>query len=244
MQLTPCLSLQGCRQREVGFPASTRHDLPEGRVGERSFAFGDENVRRLRVAARHLPEGADLRGVQRVGAGGAVLASPHVQQAPLEVDLFPAEADEFTHPEAVPEGQQDHGGVAGSMPANLSRRTAKQVNLGLGEVLAGAKFRVGSLGRWRGWHTLLLSRKQWLVLPASAAGNAAGIMRLYLNSPVNTCLRESSGRVPDGVSLRLRYLKAYSGVMPVELDESEGQLSRWNTLPYACCTGMPLKVIS
>lgn len=141
------------RERQTGLPPGSRHDLPEGGIGEGTFAFGDERVRCLWIKPCDFPQGADLRRVQGVGAGGTVLSPTHVQQALLEVDLVPAEADKFAHSQPVPVGDEDHGAVPLPMPAGFPRRIANELDLGLGEVLAGTKLCVRSFTWWGGRHT-------------------------------------------------------------------------------------------
>src|SRR5258706_389440 len=53
-----------------------------------------------------------------------------------QVDLFPAKRTQFRHPQSMPEGQEDHGGVAVSVAIVVSR-LHKPLNLALGEVFTG-----------------------------------------------------------------------------------------------------------
>ena len=61
----------------------------------------------------------------------------------VEVDLIPAQVDQLTDPQAVPIGDEDHGGVAVT-PAVLAGRLDQLLDLGLGQVLAGPQFGVGT----------------------------------------------------------------------------------------------------
>ena len=51
-----------------------------------------------------------------MGAGGAVLDPADVQHRAGEVDLVPAQVADLGRAQSMPEGQQDHGGVAVAVP--------------------------------------------------------------------------------------------------------------------------------
>jgi hypothetical protein len=60
--------------------ARASEDLPHGRIGQRSPAFGREYVGRRRVIALKAPEGAQLRAPDRVCGRYAVLEPGDVQE--------------------------------------------------------------------------------------------------------------------------------------------------------------------
>jgi hypothetical protein len=66
-----------------------------------------------------------------------------VQGGGGEVDLVPAQVDQFRHPKAMPPRHQDHGAVAVA-PAVALRRLDELLHLGRGEVLAAAQLGVGA----------------------------------------------------------------------------------------------------
>ena len=74
--------------------------------------------------------------------GRALLDPAHVQRGRGELDLVPAQVHQLGGPQAVPVGHQDHRGVAVA-PAVLPGRVHQPLDLGLGQVLAGAQLAVG-----------------------------------------------------------------------------------------------------
>ena len=69
-------------------------------------------------------------------ARGAVLDPADVEDGAVEVDLVPAKVADLGSPQAVPVGQQDHGGVAVTVavaPGGLDQR----LDLVGGQVLPG-----------------------------------------------------------------------------------------------------------
>jgi hypothetical protein len=59
--------------------------------------------------------------LDRVCARRAVLDPADVQHGAGEVDLVPAQVADLGRPEAMPEGEQDHGGVAVTVAVALGR---------------------------------------------------------------------------------------------------------------------------
>src|SRR5215831_11190253 len=77
-------------------------------IGQRSFALGEKDVRGLACQALEFPQSANLSAGERVRAGDPVLDSSHVQKALIEIELIPAQVDEFGHAQAVPVGEENH----------------------------------------------------------------------------------------------------------------------------------------
>src|SRR5262249_12384778 len=72
----------------------------------------------------------------------ALFDSADVQDGVFEVDLLPAQVHQLGGPQTMPEGQQDHGGVA-MAPAVVSGGLNQPLDLALGQVLAGP---IGGVG--------------------------------------------------------------------------------------------------
>src|SRR5262249_24068889 len=74
--------------------------------------------------------------------GSALLNPADVQHGVFEVDLLPAQVHQLGGPQTMPEGQQDHGGVA-MAPAVVPGSLNQPLDLALGQVLAGT---IGGMG--------------------------------------------------------------------------------------------------
>jgi len=89
-------------------------------------------VGRGAVLALQSAQSPQLSPGQGMGRRGARLGPAHVQDAHLEIDLFPAQVRQLGRPEAVAEGQEDHGCVP------VARgRLDQPLDLARGEVLPG-----------------------------------------------------------------------------------------------------------
>src|SRR5262249_25552143 len=91
----------------------------------------------------------------RMCAWGALFDPTDMQRASPEVHLIPAQVRQFRRPQAVPVGYQGHGGVP-APPTVLPRRVHQPLDLGLGQVLAGAQLAVrgplrGNCSVYGGW---------------------------------------------------------------------------------------------
>lgn len=73
-----------------------------------------------------------------------VLRSADVQQGGGQIDLFPPQANELRHPEAMPIGQKEERRIPGAVPARLSGGLDEPFGLGRGEILPGARLAVGT----------------------------------------------------------------------------------------------------
>jgi hypothetical protein len=71
----------------------------------------------------------------------SILDPANVQSGGIEIDLLPAQVDNFGCPQAMPIGNEDHRRV--SVTVSVAFRCLNELlNLGLGQVLAAAKFAV------------------------------------------------------------------------------------------------------
>jgi hypothetical protein len=77
-------------------------------------------------------------------AGSALLDPADVQGGRSEVHLLPAEVHQLGYPEAVPVGDEDHGGIPVAPPVAL-RRFHEPLDLGLG---LGEAFPACAARRW------------------------------------------------------------------------------------------------
>ena len=129
-----------------GFASSLDH-AREASGGEGRPALAGEDERRgwillpLQPAQRPQLVATDWMGRRR-----ALLDPADMQGRGVEVDLIRAKVGEFRHTQAVPEGHQDHGGVAMS-PAVFPGGLDQPFDLGLGQVFPGPVVRIGSPGR-------------------------------------------------------------------------------------------------
>ena len=83
-----------------------------------------------------------IRRQDRMRAGRALLDPADVQGGRGELDLVPAQVHQFGSAQAVPVGHQDHGGVAVAPAVSLGG-LHQPLDLGLGQVFAGAQLGVG-----------------------------------------------------------------------------------------------------
>jgi hypothetical protein len=113
------------------------HHLAHAGIGQRSFALGEKDIRGLACQALKFPQGANLCAGQRVRAGDPVLDASHVQEALIEIELIPAQVDEFGHAQAVPVGEENHRVIAVPMASEAASRFAQLLDLGWREMLTG-----------------------------------------------------------------------------------------------------------
>ena len=78
---------------------------------------------------------------------GATLDAVDMHAAVGEVDGVPPQRDQLGRPQAVPIGDQHHGGVAVAM-AVLPGGSDQAGDLAIGEILAGADLGVAPTARW------------------------------------------------------------------------------------------------
>jgi hypothetical protein len=102
---------------------------------------GEEGL--SRCSRRSAPQ---LIAEQRMGTRGAVLDPAHVEYGTIEVDLVPTQVADFSCPQPMAEGDQDHGRVPVTV-AIVLRGLDQGLDLARREMLAGAKLGIRSPGR-------------------------------------------------------------------------------------------------
>ena len=88
-----------------------------------------------------------LAAGQRVDGLRAALEPAHMEAAMGKIDGVPAQRDQLARPQAMPVGDQDHGGVAVAIAVLASCRD-QPIDLGVGQVLARADLGVAAPLRW------------------------------------------------------------------------------------------------
>jgi len=118
---------------------AVEHEL-HGARAERGAALGGEDVipGRVGVQAAHPSQGADFDAAEPVVAVQAILEPPEMQDALVEVDMFPTEPERLGKPEAVRKEHEEEGGVA-EPPASLVSGINHPLDFFRGEVLAFAR---------------------------------------------------------------------------------------------------------
>ena len=135
-------------EAEVGRDAEPGDHLAKARRRERCAALGRKDKRRRWVLLALEPaERPQLAAGQRVNRLRAALEPAHMQAAMGKVDRVPAQRDQLARPQAMPVGDQDHGGVAVAIAVLASCRD-QPIDLGVGQVLARADLGVAAPLRW------------------------------------------------------------------------------------------------
>jgi hypothetical protein len=104
-------------------------------------------VRRRPLLTLQAPQGAQLIALKRMDAGRAALGPTDVQAPRGEFDLVPLQVAQLRGPQTMPVADQDHGGVAVTVAAVLPGRGHQGLDLGGGQILAGANW--GIYDSWR-----------------------------------------------------------------------------------------------
>ena len=129
---------------EAGRLADPGEQLAEAGHGQRPAPLAGEQVGRGRhLLAPQAAQGAQLAAAQDVRRGPALLQPAHVQQALVEVERVPAQADELGDAQPVPVGEEGHGAVAVGIAAGaVTEGLPQPLDLLAGEELARAELRV------------------------------------------------------------------------------------------------------
>ncbi len=137
------------RELELGGDGQARKQLAEASGGHWRAALRHEDIATSTVFPLEGPQRPHLLPAKLVHAGDAVLQAPHVNEPMREVDLIPGQSAKLGDAQAVPEGDQDHGGIAQAVaaPALLGGRDQPLHLLGR-EVFAWANILVAAPGRW------------------------------------------------------------------------------------------------
>src|SRR5262249_52130166 len=109
----------------------------EARRCERCPSLREEHERRCWRLPLEPPQCPHLTAGQGMSAGRAVLRPTDVQGSLSEINLIPTEVAQFGRTQAVPEGNQDHGGVPVAI-AVIAYGLDEAFDLLLGQVLPRA----------------------------------------------------------------------------------------------------------
>ena len=133
---------------ELGREAKPSDQLAEACSGERRASLRSEDEGRLRLLLALQPaQGPQLAAGQGVNARRAVLGPVHVQAAMAEVDGVPPQRHQLGRPKTMPIRDQHHSGIAVAV-AILPGGDDQTIDLGVGQVLAGADLGVTFAVRW------------------------------------------------------------------------------------------------
>jgi len=132
---------------EPGADGKARQHLAEACGGHGGAALGHEDVAAAAIFALESPQRPHFLAAQLMHAGNAVLQAAHMDEAMQKVDLIPGQRAQLGDTQAVPEGDQDHGGIAQAIaaPAALGSRHETLYLLG-GEVFARPNVPVAAPG--------------------------------------------------------------------------------------------------
>jgi hypothetical protein len=103
-------------ERHFGGRPKPRHHAAKGNCRHRSTALAHEYIPSGFLFALETAQGAKLDAGQWMDGGHPILKPMDVQSTMDEIDLLPAQRAQFGCSQAVPEGNQNHGGVAMPVP--------------------------------------------------------------------------------------------------------------------------------
>jgi hypothetical protein len=83
-----------------------------------------------------------------MGAWQPILTATDVEQAVPEVDLVPAQRNQFSHAQSMAIGQLDHRCIPVPMPAEAFGHVHKGLDLCGRQVFTAPPMRIGALARW------------------------------------------------------------------------------------------------
>jgi hypothetical protein len=95
-----------------------------------------------------LAEGTEFDSIQGMGTGQPIVPATDMEEAIPEIDLIPAQRNQFGHTQAVAIGQLDHRGIPVAMPTEAFGHTDETLDLCGCEVFTTAPIRIGALARW------------------------------------------------------------------------------------------------
>jgi hypothetical protein len=108
-------------ERHLGGRPKPRHHAAKGNCRHRSAALAQEDISSGFLLSLDTAQGAKFDAGQWVDGRDPILKSMDVQAAMDEINLLPAQRAQFGCPQAVPEGHQDHGGIAMPVPIQSVR---------------------------------------------------------------------------------------------------------------------------
>ena len=136
---------------ELGGNAQPRHHLPPPRSAKGRAALGREHERRWRLLVAFEPaQRPEFDAAQGVNGWSAVLGAADMDLPVGKVDGVPAQRHQLDRPQAMPVGEQHHGGVAMTI-AVASGRFHELLHLGIGEVLSRPRCGIRSSSRRPAW---------------------------------------------------------------------------------------------
>ena len=137
------------REGEASSLADARHQLTDGRGGERPSAFGGEHVGAGgALLALEPSQGSDLGPSKGMGGRQAALKPGDVQEAGGEIHLFPAERHQLAHTETVAVDENQQGRVPVAVPTTPARGRDEPLDFVGRQVFATSERRVRQPSRW------------------------------------------------------------------------------------------------
>jgi hypothetical protein len=122
----------------------------------------------------------------------------------VEVDLVPAQIDQFRHSEAVPVGQQDHGGIA--VAVSIIFGGARQaLDFGIGQIFPSAQFSIRAAQR-RGNCSIFSGRRCQFELGIRHVIPRSYLINCSKNSPFTNSRQElRRGAPPKGMTMAFTF---------------------------------------
>jgi len=98
------------------------------------------------LLALELAQGSQLTAGNGMDSRRTILGSIDVQSTVTEIDRIPTQGHKLAYPQAMPIGDQDHGGVTVAMAVAVGGDN-QAVDLGVGQIFAGANLGIGPTRR-------------------------------------------------------------------------------------------------
>jgi hypothetical protein len=103
-------------ERHLGGRPKPRHYPAKGNCRHRSAALAHEDISSGFLFALETAQDAKFDAGQWMDGRHPILKSMDVQTTVYQINLLPAQRAQFGCSQAVPEGYQDHGGIAMPVP--------------------------------------------------------------------------------------------------------------------------------
>ena len=134
---------------KAGPDASALHHAGKACRGEGRASLAGEHERRLGILLPlQLAQGPHFIADNGMGRRRALLGPADVQDGVAEIDLIPTQVYKLGRPQAVAEGDKDHGGIPVTPAIGLGG-IDQPIDLGAGQVLPGPIDRVRFSSRHR-----------------------------------------------------------------------------------------------